>query len=179
MILFEKFGDDYDEIVNQMSHAEKLKLKQEVDKKTETSMQESEKNGSVLPDVIPTSPDMIPPSPPIPKPRTRTPVKPLEKNKIIQGRTDVFSKPNINPTLTGKYFKSPMSLKNSPNYLRPTTASKMRMSPRKKDVFFSNPAQGAQTSEPEACPRAGFVQSSTVDFVPKNSKSILILQLVN
>merc|ERR1711971_1426668 len=31
MILFEKFGEDYDEVVNKMSHTEKLRLKKEVE----------------------------------------------------------------------------------------------------------------------------------------------------
>lgn len=50
MILYEKFGEDYDEVVNKMSHDEKLKLKQEV----ETSVP---KDVSELANLHPQKPD--------------------------------------------------------------------------------------------------------------------------
>ena len=71
----------------------------------------------------------------------------------------------------GNYFKSTAgSLQNTPNYLKPTTASKMRMSPRKKDVYHSPGYGGQQTEQAETCPRSGFAHSPTSDFLPKNSE---------
>ena len=54
--------------------------------------------------------------------------------------------------------------------MKPTTASKMRMSPRKKDVYLSPGYGGQQTEQAETCPRSGFAHSPTSDFLPKNSE---------
>ena len=123
MVLYDKFGDDYDEVVNKMSHEEKLKLKKEVDQINNPE--------------------------PVPKPRTLTPAK-VEK----------------------KFFASPRSLQNTPNYLKPTTASRMRMSPR-KNVLSPNPV--------ESCPRSGLIKSPVSDFIPRHSKFFffLLLNLLN
>ena len=146
-----------------------FRLKQEVEQSApkETSLQE--KYGENIletmpdsPDVIPPSPDMIPPSPPVPKPRTRTPVRALNVfPKLTGGQSNAKN--------NGKYFKSPGSLQNTPNYMMPTTASRMRRSPRKKDVYVS-PGYGVQTEETDGCPRSGFGHSPTSDFLPRNSK---------
>ena len=54
--------------------------------------------------------------------------------------------------------------------MKPTTASKMRMSPRKKDIYTSPGYGGQQTEQAETCPRSGFAHSPTSDFLPKNSE---------
>ena len=54
--------------------------------------------------------------------------------------------------------------------MKPTTASKMRMSPRKKDIYTSPGYGGQQSEQAETCPRSGFAHSPTSDFLPKNSE---------
>ena len=78
----------------------------------------------------------------------------------------MFPKLTENSTNPVKNFKSPRSLQGTPNYLKPTTASIQRMSPRKKDV----PAFGSHQPniEQESCPRSGFGHSPNYDFLPKN-----------
>jgi len=155
-------------VVKKMSHAEKLKLKREVEQSEPkdtsevyvTAVQDSPMQEPVQQNLAANySPDIIPPSPPVPKPRKKSPLKAF----------NVFPKLTENSTIPVKNFKSPRSLQGTPNYLKHTTASKQRMSPRKKDVFVS-PAYGVHqpSTDQDTCPRSGFGHSPNYDFLPKN-----------
>ena len=157
MILYEKFGEEYDVIVNQMSHEEKAKLKEEVDKCVP-------KEASELLAMHQSSDDPVEHeqcfTPPIPKPRTMTPVKETPEKtptKMFPPLKAAGKSPDR------KLFKTPQS---TPNYLRPTTASKMRMSPRK----HLSPHHRASEDNPEVlnCPRSGFAASP--NEIPKPSE---------
>ena len=159
MILYEKFGEDYDVIVNQMSHEEKAKLKDEVDKCVPKEASEllamHQSNDSE------DNEDLLPPSPaPVPKPRTMTPVKESAQKKTSPMK--LF--PSVTPVADRRLFKTPQK---TPNYLRPTTASKMRMSPRK---HLSPHHQRAKedVNDVTPCPRSGF--ASSPNEIPKPSK---------
>merc|ERR1712156_786432 len=115
MILFEKFGEDYDEVVNKMSHTEKLKLKREVEQSEPkytsevyvTAVQDSPMQEPVQQNLAANySPDIIPPSPPVPKPRKKSPLKAF----------NVFPKLTGNTANPGKNFKSSGSAQSTPNY---------------------------------------------------------------
>ena len=162
MILFEKFGEEYDVIVNQMTHDEKAKLKQEVENCTPKEASELLAMHQSTEDEQQGSSGISPiPSPvPIPKPRTMTPVKetptkmfpPLSSDKSPGGGGE------------RRLFKTPQR---TPNYLRPTTASRLRMSPRK------HLSPQLRTNDLTPCPRSGFASSGSNDAAPKPSKRIV------
>ena len=160
MILYEKFGEDYDVIVNQMSHEEKAKLKDEVDKCVPKEASEllamHQSKDSV------DTEDLLPPSPaPIPKPRTMTPVK----ETTVQKTTSPMKLfPSLTPGADRRLFKTPQK---TPNYLRPTTASKMRMSPRKHLSPHHHRAK-EDGNDITPCPRSGFALSP--NEIPKPRK---------
>ena len=175
MILFEKFGEEYDQIVNKMSHEEKVKLKIEVDQSSPKDASEilalqNEGNDDVFEksydDVIMATPEAAR-IPPIPKPRTRTPVK-ADWKLAAQVQTQESRQVPTPNAGRSRLFKSPGNVQNSPNYLKPTKASKLRMSPRKRDVHLS-PGYGAQDeADVSVCPRACFIPPQ--DTLPKHSK---------
>lgn len=142
MVLYEKFGEDYDEVVNKMTHEEKVRLKNELDGIDEKPEEESQ----VKPEAVETKP--------VPKPRTLTPVK----ADIAHHHANTY---------TAKYFKSPHSLQATPNYLRPTTASKMRTSPRK------TPSSPKFNLDVTPCPRGGVPSPSSA---PKHRKILHFFQ---
>ena len=165
MILYEKFGEDYDVVVNQMTHEEKTKLKQEVENcvpKEASELlamhQSSEEclSAAEMSPVVPSSPV------PVPKPRTMTPVKerPVEKTPL-----KMFTAPGIENSPEKRLFKTPSR---TPNYLRPTTASKLRMSPRKHLQVPSPHFRAKDSNDVTPCPRAGF--ASSPNEVAKPSK---------
>ncbi len=171
MILYEKFGEDYDEVVNKMTHTQKTALKAEIDGKANLKEEASDAAGedtTVKDDnesAFQSALEVIEEVLPVPKPRTLTPVK--ADHAIARTLTPV--KADLAPTPAkscGRFFKSPQSLQNSPNYLRPTTASKMRMSPRKRDVFLSP----GYDNDVTPCPRSGMISSPTSNFTPRHSK---------
>ena len=143
----------------QMNRDEKSKLRKEVDNCVPKSAEElfaMHQSNEMLPEQKSEElkKDIFSPQP-IPKPRTMTP-----KKESPPKTPTIFRPQNSAPSTLKKLFKSPGSLHNSPNYLRPTTASKLRMSPRKNDVYLSPGVQ--------PCPRAGFVKSP--EFSNKHSK---------
>ena len=102
------------------------------------------------------------PSPvPIPKPRTLTPKKesPVKtpSMKAVQGST---------PSTLKKLFKSPGSLHTTPGYARPTTASTLRMSPRRKDIQITPGKFQNEQKLFSSCPRAGFATSPDLPIKP-------------
>ena len=157
MILFEKFGEEYDVVVNQMTHDEKAKLKQEVENCTPKEASEllAMHQSTVSEDEQQGSSGMSPvPSPvPIPKPRTMTPVKETPTKMFPPLSSDK------SPGGERRLFKTPQQ---TPNYLRPTTASRLRMSPRK------HLSPQLRTNDVTPCPRSGFASSS--NDAPKPSK---------
>jgi len=163
MILFEKFGEEYDVIVNQMTHDEKAKLKLEVENCTpkeasellamHQSKEEEELQRSPLHSECP-----VPDSPvPIPKPRTMTPVKEPTPMKMFPPLLNSDKSP---ADAERRLFKTPIK---TPNYRRSTTASRLRMSPRK---HLSPHWRPKESSEATPCPRSGFATSPN-DKAPK------------
>lgn len=179
MILYEKFGEDYDVVVNKMTHAEKAKLKEEVSqcvpkdasallamhKKNSLLLEDEEEEEIISVEETPNVSIMLPTSddggaktpkllmePPIPKPRTMTPQK-LTVEKLQE---TAQSTPNPNLAVQQRLFKTP---EYTPSYLRPTTASKLRSSPRKGDIVLSpgHPLYQQRKDQLDVtpCPRAG------------------------
>ena len=130
MILFEKFGENYDEIVVKMSHEEKLKLKEEVSKSTPKDAEEL-----LGLETETTASDSF--------------VMMKKDESIFEPPVDV-SEPSFGqeikvkamPETPQKLFKTPVSsnkpwaklnAQTMPSYLRSTAASRLRASPNKNE----------------------------------------------
>ena len=108
---------------------------------------------------------------PIPKPRTMTPVK--ETPQKTTSPMKLFPSANgKTPTAERKLFKTPQK---TPNYLRPTTASKMRMSPRKHlSPLHQHRAKEDNANDITPCPRSGFAAMSPGNEPLNQSKTHLL-----
>ena len=163
-----------------MSHQEKATLRKEVDKCVPKSAEEllgldqlnedqdiiqysQAENPLILVSRPPKSEEKQLRSP-VPKPRTMTPKKDSPP-KTPSMPMNQF--PTSTPSTMKKLFKSPGSINNTPNYARPTEASKSRVSPRKKN-WACSPKHEIDVLT--SCPRAGFITSP--DFSSKPSKII-------
>ena len=156
-----------------MTHDEKKRLRQEVNSCEPKSAEEllamhnkqediSIHEKTLHDDEEYKSQQLFVPSPvPIPKPRTLTPKKETPAKtpsmKAVQGST---------PSTLKKLFKSPGSLHNTPGYARPTTASTLRMSPRRKDIQITPGKFQNEQKLFSSCPRAGFATSPDLPIKP-------------
>ena len=154
MILYEKFGEEYDVIVGKMSHQEKMKLKEEVSKATPKSAEELLGDVSLESATTGTSSftcsgnlkpllPVVQEEPPI---QDEVVCKVMEELDPTSREESIFEPPLLSvkkdplpvfstPTVSRHQMNRPqVGCKTMPSYLRSTAASRLRASPNKNEL---------------------------------------------